>query len=110
MLERLGYRVLEAPDAAAALAVWDGAQNSIDLLLTDVIMPHVSGLELAEKLTALRPGLKVLYISGYTDEVIARHGVVQNAMPLLQKPFSREALGLRVRAILDDGPKRTPAQ
>jgi two-component system, cell cycle sensor histidine kinase and response regulator CckA len=108
MLARLGYRVLEAPDAAAALAVWDGAQKPIDLLLTDVIMPHVSGLELAEKLTALRPGLKVLYISGYTDEVIARHGVVQDGALLLQKPFSRKELGLKVRAILDAGSKPLP--
>jgi hypothetical protein len=110
MLARLGYRVLEAADADQALALWDALKDSIDLLLTDVIMPHTSGRELAEQLTAVRPGLKVLYMSGYTDEVIARSGIVQNDTPLLQKPFSREALGLGVRAILDAGPKRTPAQ
>ncbi len=109
MLARLGYRVLEAGDADEALAVWDALRDSIDLLLTDVIMPHMSGRELAEQLTAVRPGLKVLYMSGYTDEVIARHGIVQKDTPLLQKPFSREALGLRVRTILDAGPKHTPA-
>jgi CheY-like chemotaxis protein len=101
MLTRLGYRVLEASNAAEALGIWRTSQNSTDLLLTDVIMPQMSGRELAEKLSAGRPGLKILYISGYTDEVIARHGVTQSNAALLQKPFSREALGLKVRSILD---------
>ena len=101
MLTRLGYRVLEAANAAEALGIWSTSQDSIDLLLTDIIMPHMSGTELARELSAGRPGLKILYISGYTDEVIARHGVTENNAALLEKPFSREALGLKVRSILD---------
>jgi PAS domain S-box-containing protein len=101
MLVRLGYRVLEARDGAQALEVWRERCDSVDLLLTDVIMPHKSGRELAEELTGLRPGLKVLYMSGYTDEVIARHGIGQDDAALLPKPFSPEALGLKVRSILD---------
>jgi PAS domain S-box-containing protein len=104
MLTRLGYRVLEAANAAEALDVWSASQDSIDLLLTDIIMPHMSGTELAGELSAGRPGLKILYISGYTDEMIARHGVMQNNAALLEKPFTREALGLKVRSILDAGP------
>jgi two-component system, cell cycle sensor histidine kinase and response regulator CckA len=110
MLSRLGYRVLEASDAAQALALWSGARDSIDLLVTDVIMPHMSGRELAEKLTAIRPDLKVLYMSGYTGEIIARHGVGQSETALLQKPFTREALGLKVRSILDADRKAIPAR
>jgi FixJ family two-component response regulator len=64
-------------------------------------MPHMSGRELAGKLAALRPSLKILYISGYTDEVIARHGVLQSDAALLEKPFTRESLGLKVRSVLD---------
>jgi FixJ family two-component response regulator len=67
----------------------------------------MSGAQLAETLTAMKPGLKVLYISGYTDEVIARHGVLGAETQLLQKPFSRKALGSKIRKLLDAG--KTPA-
>ncbi|HVX65580.1 MAG TPA: ATP-binding protein [Bryobacteraceae bacterium] len=103
MLERLGYRVLDAGDATEALAVWNNCTEPIELLVTDVIMPQASGRELARTLTTLRPGLKVLYISGYTDEIVGRHGIDQNDIALLAKPFSRETLGLKVRSILDAG-------
>ncbi|HEX8985229.1 MAG TPA: ATP-binding protein [Bryobacteraceae bacterium] len=102
MLLRLGYRVLDAPNAADALALWHQAPEPIDLLVTDIIMPQVSGRELAAQLTVLRPGLKVLFISGYTDEVIARHGIIPRGAALLEKPFSHQTLGLRVRSILDE--------
>jgi two-component system, cell cycle sensor histidine kinase and response regulator CckA len=101
MLSRLGYHVLEAGDAVQAVSVWNEFGDSVDLLITDVIMPHMSGRELAGKLAALRPSLKILYISGYTDEVIARHGVLQSDAALLEKPFTRESLGLKVRSVLD---------
>ncbi len=101
MLVRLGYRVLDAGDASEALAIWNTCGETIDLLVTDVIMPQMSGCELAHQLTCLRPGLKVLYITGYTDDVVARHGIGENDGSLLQKPFTREMLGLRVRSVLD---------
>jgi two-component system, cell cycle sensor histidine kinase and response regulator CckA len=103
MLQRLGYRILDAGDAAQALTIWNTCNERIDLLITDVIMPQASGRELARTLTALQPGLKVLYISGYTDDVIGRHGISQSDVALLPKPFTREALGLKVRSILDAG-------
>jgi hypothetical protein len=105
MLLSQGYRVLEAGDGPDALRVWESNRDSIDLLITDVIMPAMSGGQLAGALTAMQPDLKVLYISGYTDEVIARHGVLEAETHLLQKPFSRKALGLKVRKLLDTGEK-----
>ncbi len=101
MLTRLGYHVLEAGDAGEALEIWNANRDSIDLLLTDVIMPQTSGRDLAAQLTAVRPGLRVLYMSGYTDEVIERHGIGRDDRAFLQKPFTRESLGLKVRGVLD---------
>jgi PAS domain S-box-containing protein len=104
MLAGFGYRVLEAAGPSEALAVWETSRGAIDLLLTDVIMPQTSGRELADQMAAFRPGLKVLYMTGYTEDVILLRGVEAGKVDLLQKPFSREALGLRVRSILDSGP------
>ncbi|MGE5647187.1 MAG: PAS domain S-box protein [Acidobacteriota bacterium] len=102
MLARLGYRVLEAGDGAQALEVWRESGDAVDLLVTDVIMPRMSGAELAAALTGMRPELKVLYISGYTDEVIARHGVTHGERAFVAKPFTCDELGLKVRSILDE--------
>jgi len=101
MLARLGYRVLEAASPAEALGIWESEQGSIDLLLTDVIMPQMSGRELADRLAESRPGLKILYVTGYSGDVILQRGVEAGKVELLQKPFSREALGRRVRKVLD---------
>jgi signal transduction histidine kinase/CheY-like chemotaxis protein len=101
MLSRLGYRVIEAGGPTEALDLFQTGRESVDLLLTDVIMPRMNGRELAEWMSAERPGLKVLYFSGYTDDVIERYGIAVDAA-LLRKPFSREALGSKVRAILDE--------
>jgi PAS domain S-box-containing protein len=96
-----GYVVLAAPDAAAALqgAVPPGIR--LDLLLTDVVMPGMSGRALAERLVAERPGLRVLYMSGYTDDAIGEHGVLDPGLEYLQKPFSPDDLARKVRAVLD---------
>ena len=72
----------------------------IHLALTDVVMPHTSGRELAARLERIRPGLKVLFMSGYTDDVIVRHGVSEGASHFLQKPYSPEELAAKVRAVL----------
>jgi len=103
MLLQQGYSVLEAQGSSEALQLFEQHGPSVHLLLTDVVMPHMSGRELAERLTAMRPDLKVLYMSGYTDDVIARHGLLEADTVLLQKPFTSDSLGRKVRAVLDRG-------
>ncbi len=102
MLCAQGYKVVEAAGGAEALRIWPTTRSSVDLLVTDVIMPQMSGAQLADKLTAEQPGLKVLYVSGYTDDIIARHGIGPDA--LLQKPFTRKTLAAKVRNLLDSTP------
>ncbi len=103
ILDRLGYRVLPAASPSEALCIWAGESGSIDLLLTNVIMPQMSGRELADRLAESRPGLKTLYITGYSADVILQRGVEAGKVALLEKPFSRGALARRVRAVLDAG-------
>ena len=101
MLHRLGYKIHEASSGADAVRIFAQHQNTIDLLLTDVIMPQMSGRELAERLKALQPLLKVLYISGYTDDMLAHHGVLESNVYLLQKPFAPDELAKKLREVLD---------
>jgi CheY-like chemotaxis protein len=99
-LESLGYRVLSCADAAEALAACAGRADPLHLLLTDVVMPGMNGRELAERLTQGRPGLRVLYTSGYGEDVIARHGVLEPGVLLLQKPYPLTKLAGLVRTAL----------
>ena len=101
VLERAGYTVLEAPDGGAALALGGGHAGPIHLLVTDVVMPGMGGRELAGRLTTLRPGIGVLFLSGYTDDTVVRHGVLEEDVAFLQKPFSPAALAQKVREVLD---------
>jgi two-component system cell cycle sensor histidine kinase/response regulator CckA len=101
MLRHLGYTVVEAADGPAALKAWRKHGPSIDLLLTDVVMPNMSGRQLAERLASEQPGLKVLYMSGYTDEIIAHQGVIDSDKELLQKPFTRDLLAEKIRKVLE---------
>ena len=96
-----GYRVLEAPDGAAALVFCKSATHRIDLLLTDVVMPNLSGPELAAEANVLCPGIRVLFMTGYTDERLLEHETVLSEGRLLQKPFLPETLAKRVRQALD---------
>jgi CheY-like chemotaxis protein len=93
--------VLAAGSGLEALKMMEGRQDRIDLLLTDVIMPGINGRALAEQLAPLQSGLKVLFMSGYTDSAIADHGVLAEGTNLLHKPFSEEALIQKVREVLD---------
>ncbi|MCA0374447.1 MAG: response regulator [Gemmatimonadetes bacterium] len=100
-LERRGYRVLAAPDGETAIAISKAFVGQIDLLLTDVVMPGINGRELAERLEALRPGIRVLFMSGYTDDAILLQGVSTDERTLLPKPFTSVELAQRVRNAID---------
>jgi two-component system, cell cycle sensor histidine kinase and response regulator CckA len=102
ILERQGYRVLQARDGLEAETVAREFDDRIDLLLSDVVMPGRSGAETAERLTAARPELRVLYMSGYTDNAIMHHGVLDPGIRLVEKPFTVDKLASAVRAALDD--------
>lgn len=98
-LRDLGYAVIDARDPAAALAIAEAGPGSFDMLLTDLVMPGMNGRELAERLTAMRPGLPVLYMSGYAPEKIFGEGLLSAGTPFLAKPFGRDELAARVRGL-----------
>ncbi|MFH7319952.1 transporter substrate-binding domain-containing protein [Desulfurivibrio sp. D14AmB] len=101
MLEKLGYRVLAAGSPREALALVNGHAGGIELLITDVVMPGMNGRELAEKLLGQYPELKVLYMSGYTADVIAHRGVLDEGVSFIPKPFAEQELAVKVRQVLD---------
>lgn len=101
ILEELGYAVLDAESGPKAILLTRRYTQPVHLLITDVIMPEMNGKILAEKLAVLRPGLKVLFMSGYADTVIASHGVLDRGVAFLKKPFSTAELAQKVRAVLD---------
>jgi hypothetical protein len=101
ILRRNGYHVIDARNAGEALLHSEKHPSTIHLLLSDVVMPQMSGPELAKRLASARPGMRVLCMSGYTDDSIVRHGVLEAHIAYLQKPITPEALTTRVREILD---------
>jgi len=106
ILRSLGYRVFEAPDGDEGLLVFGAHAAEIDMLLTDVVLPgKVRGRELAERITAIRPGVKVMFMSGYTENSIVHHGRLDDGVQLLGKPFKREQLARKVAEVLGTGPK-----
>jgi len=103
ILRELHYRVLEAHDADSALAMVDRNDIRIDLLLTDVVLPGMNGQQLAEELKARQPGIRVLFMSGYSRDAIVHDGRLDPGVELMQKPLTHEVLAQRVRAVLDAG-------
>jgi CheY-like chemotaxis protein len=101
VLERRGYTVIEADRPESAIALADSLPHAPNLVVTDVVLPGISGRELAGLLEGKWPGLKVLYLSGHMDDAIARHGVLERGVALLEKPFTPDALALKVRQVLD---------
>ena len=97
MLEKLGYRVLAAGTRDEAIGLAEEHANEIQLLITDVIMPEINGKDLAERLQSLYPGMKILYMSGYTADVIVHRGVLDEGVNFIQKPFSMKDLAVKVR-------------
>ena len=101
ILRRAGYTVLQAASPGEAIAIAQRAEVPIDLLVSDVIMPKMNGRQMAERILSAQPSIKVLFMSGYTDDVILHHGVLDGGVAFLQKPLTRESLTRRVRQVLD---------
>jgi CheY-like chemotaxis protein len=110
VLREAGYTVLAASSGPEALELVMRHPGAIDALVTDVIMPQMSGRELAEQLVRLRPGLKVLYVSGYTDDSILHHGVLEPGVFFLEKPFTPEAILRKLGRVLAAPPQAGPAR
>jgi CheY-like chemotaxis protein len=100
MLGRQGYRILDAGSAVEALTLARDTAVPIDLLLTDIVMPQMNGLELAKEIMAARPGIKVLFMSGYTDSAVVKQGILTAEMPFIKKPFTSASLHSKVREVL----------
>lgn len=110
MLTRLilhngGYTVLEAEHGNEALRIAEEHKKPIHLLVSDVVMPHLGGQQLAERLLSLHPEMQVLFLSGYTDDAVVRHGILHEKVNFLQKPFSSAVLAQKVRNVLDAAPQ-----
>jgi PAS domain S-box-containing protein len=101
MLEAFGYRVISAHNPGEAIRLAENFSEAIDLLMTDVVMPEMSGRELLERLLILRPEARHLFMSGYTGDIIAHHGILDEGVNFIQKPFSMHDLAVKVRQILD---------
>ena len=100
-LQSKGYTVLEARNGQDALDVAQQHEGTINLLITDMVMPGMNGRDLAERLTPLRPEMKILYMSGYANDAIMQHGVLDSGSAMLQKPFTSKALANKVRQVIE---------
>ena len=101
VLQELGYKVLESTSPEHALPIGEWHQEPLDLLLTDVVLPRMSGRKIAELIALLRPSMKVLYMSGYTDGTVVRSGALETGIAFLQKPFTPATLARKVHEVLD---------
>jgi len=101
VLQRSGYSVLEATNGLEAVAIAEERREPIHLLITDLVMPHLTGREVAERLTAIKRGMRVLFMSGYTEDTIVLQGVESATANFLHKPFNLVAMTTKVREILD---------
>ena len=101
MLQARGYEVLAAADGEHAAQLCAEHPGGVELLLTDVVMPDVGGRVLADRLGALFPGLRILFMSGYSDEAVYRHGIIRPDTAFIEKPFSERGLAGKVREVLD---------
>ena len=103
LLDEQGYKILVASNGLEALKILEEDKTAVDLILTDVVMPEMNGRELVNRTAILRPDAKVLYMSGYTNDAIVHHGVLDSGTSFIQKPFSSYTLACKVREVLDGG-------
>ena len=104
ILQRSGYTVIAAPDGRAAIDICRGYSGAIDLVMTDVVMPGLNGPDVVARLQRLRPGLRTLFVSGYTrDAIMEQGGFISSDVAFLEKPFSPTGLARKVREVLEDG-------
>jgi two-component system, cell cycle sensor histidine kinase and response regulator CckA len=101
VLRSCGYTLLEASDGREAIRVVQNHEGPLHLVVSDVVMPHSGGRQMAEGLDGVRPGMKMLFMSGYTDDAVIRHGIIGDKVAFLQKPFAPSALAQKVREVLD---------
>jgi len=101
VLRSSGYTVLEARDGQDALSLAQQHSGRIHLLVTDVVMPRMSGRQLADQLALARPDIKTLFVSGYTDDAVVGHGMLEGSMAFLQKPFAGTLFACKVREVLN---------
>jgi DNA-binding NtrC family response regulator len=104
ILDSQGYKVLESQDVEDAVLIAELHEGEVHLLITDVVMPRMSGRALADVVKRHRPKMKLLFMSGYTDDAIVHHGVLDPGTPFLQKPFTPGSLARKVREVLDGTP------
>jgi len=102
VLTRQGYRILEATEGEEALVMCEKEKDPIDLILIDIVMPHMGGLELIELLRQVRKDFKVLYMTGNIDEMVVHHNLLKEGVNIVQKPFTVEELSRRVRGVLNE--------
>ncbi|MGB7624132.1 MAG: response regulator, partial [Terriglobia bacterium] len=101
VLGMYGYTILEASNGQEAIQIFERQMDSIQLVITDLVMPKMNGRELAERITSLRPETRVLFVSGYTPEAVARRGILEPETLFLQKPFTPYSLAHKVREVMD---------
>ncbi len=101
VLRKQGYKVLEAPDEGKALMLCEELKEPIQLILTDVVMPGMSGRKLVDRLKEIHPETKALFMSGYTDNAIVLHGILEPGVNFIRKPFNLEGMARKVREVLD---------
>ena len=101
LLEKQGYTVIRSMQGSEALKIFEKQKESIDLILTDVMMPKMSGRQFVERCKQIGNNFRVLYMSGYTDNAIAHHGILEEGIDYIQKPFTVDGLGKKIREVLD---------
>lgn len=101
ILQSYGYRIIESTTPTESLQIFDRLHSEVDLVITDVVMPEMNGQQLSERLRAIKPEVHVLFVSGYTDDTVVRHGVFKAEKNFIQKPFKRADLAKKIREILD---------